>query len=188
MGNKSSNRNYDIKQNDKNKSDDFIDVKSILKKISQNRKNELIDFLLSKVTKVEELQKEEQKQINNKNLSFPFVSKFDYDKTINSYFILLSNDIIIVPTKHLYKDNKSPSSLSFSQFNNEIKYDIFHLIIENDGYNNNFSIIKILNKEFNFKKYYEILIILLILEYTKNIISMKKMKKNHLELLLIKRK
>ena len=160
MGNKSlnkkteKNRNYDIKQSDTNKSDDFIDVKSILKKISQNRKNELIDFLLSKVTKVEELQKEEQKQINNKNLSFPFESKFDYDKNINSYFILLSNDIIIVPTKYLYKDNKSPSSLSFSH--NEIKYDIFHLIIENDGYNNNFSIIKILNKEFNFKNYYEI--------------------------------
>ena len=171
MGNKSSNRKNKKKEaskdtkiiknsknnNQNDESNDYVDIKSILEKITPYRKKELIDFLLSNVTEIEELQKDKQQQINNENLSFPFVSKFDYYKDpINSYLILVSNDIVIVPTKHIYQNNKSTGSLSFSQLKKDIDNDIFHLIIENDDYINDFSIIKIMNKEFNFKNYYEI--------------------------------
>ena len=66
MGNKSSNKNT----NDHKKEgiDDIIDIKSIIKNINENRKNELIDFLLSNVTMTEEYQKSKENLIKNENL------------------------------------------------------------------------------------------------------------------------
>ena len=163
MGNKSSNKNTNIHK--KEEVEDIVDIKSIIKSIDQNRKNELIDFLLSNVTINEEYQKSKENLIKNDSLFLQFTSKFkEYnDKdNINSHFILLSNDIIIVPTKHIYKENeennKTPISLSFPQFPQipGISFEISNMIIENDNYNDNYSIIKILNKNFNFEKYYEI--------------------------------
>ena len=153
MGNNSSNKktkkkdNYQINQDNKDfenkeeinqniETNDIVDIESILKNISSKRKQELKDFILSNVTIDEKLIKEKQQQINNENLSFPFVSKFDLSTDfINSYFILISNDIIIVPTNHIYKKNKSSYLFSFSQLKNDIYNDIFHIIIENDDYN-----------------------------------------------------
>ena len=163
MGNKSSNKNTNIHK--KEEVEDIVDIKSIIKNIDQSRKNELIDFLLSNVTINEEYQKSKENLIKNDSLFLQFTSKFkEYnDKdNINSHFILISNDIIIVPTKHIYKENeenyKTPTSLSFPQFPQipGISFEISNMIIENDNYNDNYSIIKILNKNFNFEKYYEI--------------------------------
>jgi len=76
--------------------------------------------------------------------------------------MFISNDIIIVPTKHIYRENekynKTHKSFSFPQFPQipRIPFEISNMIIENDNYNDNYSIIKILNKNFNFEKYYEI--------------------------------
>ena len=163
MGNKSSNKNTNIHK--KEEVEDIVDIKSIIKSIDQNRKNELIDFLLSNVTINEEYQKSKESLIKNESLFLQFTSKFkEYnDKdNINSHFILISNDIIFVPTKHIYKENeennKTPISLSFPQFPQipGISFEISNMIIENDNYNDNYSIIKILNKNFNFEKYYEI--------------------------------
>ena len=156
MGNKSLNVHEEKKENNKIEENE-IDIKTILINITPNRKQQLIDFLLSNIATVEELQKREESIIKNEKKFFPFVSRLNYYKDIvNSHFILISNDIIIVPTNHIYQDNKEAYNLSFTKVENSIHFDIFHIIVENDNYNNNFSIIKILNKEFNFKNYFEI--------------------------------
>ena len=163
MGNKSSNKNTNIHK--KEEVEDIVDIKSIIKSIEQSRKNELIDFLLSNVTINEEYQKSKESLIKNESLFLQFTSKFNqYDEkdNINSHFMLISNDIIIVPTKHIYRENegcnKTTKSFSFPQFPQipRIPFEISNMIIENDNYNDNYSIIKILNKNFNFEKYYEI--------------------------------
>ena len=153
MGNKSTKKNNKTKKNTIE-----VDIKSILKKITPARQKELMDFLFSNIIIDEGTQKNNANLIKNIELSFPFVIKFDYQqkKVIDSYFILISNDIIIVPTNHLYKDDKKPIFLSFSQFKIDIYYKTDLMIIENDNNNNIFSIIKIINKQFNFEKYYEI--------------------------------
>ena len=156
MGNKSLNLHEEKKENN-NIEEEIIYIKTILINITPKRKQELVDFLLSNITTVEELQKSEESIIKNEKKFFPFVSWLNYYKDIvNSHFILISNDIIIVPTKHIYQDNKASFSLSFTQVENSIYFDIFHIIVENDNYKNNFSIIKILNKDFNFENYFEI--------------------------------
>ena len=66
MGNKSIN-NKDIDR-DKNK--------PIKVSLNSKRKKELLDFLLSNVTSIENLQKNNEKQIKNKLPFFPFTSKF----------------------------------------------------------------------------------------------------------------
>ena len=161
MGNKSSNKNTNGHK--KEGIDDIIDIKSIIKNINENRKNELIDFLLSNVSMTEEYQKSNNNLIKNESLFLLFISNFNElnDKdNINSHFFLASNDIIIVPTKNIYKKNekynKTHKSFSFPQFPQipRIPFEISNMIIEND--NDNYSIIKILNKNFNFEKYYEI--------------------------------
>ena len=152
MGNQSLNLNKK-NINDEIKNDNI----STAKKINQKRKKELLDFLLSNTTIIEELEKNEEKQISNTNLILPFSSKFD-NHTISSHFILISNDIIIVPTKHLYKINQTSLSLSFPQIEKEIDYDIFNFIIdnENDSNNKKYTFIKVLNKDFLYEKYFEI--------------------------------
>ena len=55
MGNNFSNKNNAGQK--KENVVDTIDIKSIIKNINQNRKNQLIDFLLSNVTMTEEYQK-----------------------------------------------------------------------------------------------------------------------------------
>ena len=163
MGNKSSSKNT----NDHKKEgiEDIINIKSIIKNINESRKSELMDFLLSNVTMTEEYQKSKDNLIKNESLLLLFISNFnEYNgkENINSHFILLSNDIIIVPTKHIYKENekynKTPKSLSFPQYPQipRISFEISNMIIENDNYNNDILIIKILDKSFNFEKYYEI--------------------------------
>ena len=163
MGNNSSNKNNAGQK--KENVVDTLDIKSIIKNINQNRKNQLIDFLLSNVTMTEEYQKSKENLIKNESLFLLFISNFNElnDKdNINSHYMLISNDIIIVPTKHIYKENekynKTPKSLSFPQYPQipRISFEISNMIIENDNYNDNYSIIKILNKNFNFEKYYEI--------------------------------
>ena len=147
MGNKSIN-NKDIDR-DKNK--------PIKVTLNSKRKKELLDFLLSNITSVEYLQKNNEKQIKNKFPFFPFTSKFNKDiNNSNSHFILLSNDIILISTKDIYKDNKTPVSLSLPNIGQDITYNIFNLIIENENYNNNFSIIKVLNQNFFFENYFKI--------------------------------
>ena len=124
MGNKSSNIFVEEKNN--NKIEEIIDIKRIFKKINPNRKQELNDFLLSNVTTIEELQKDKESSIKNEKKFYPFVSRFNYGKDIiYSRFILISNDIIIVPTNHIYQDNKTSYNLSFTQTENSINYDIF---------------------------------------------------------------
>ena len=152
MGNQSLNLNKK-NINDEIKNDNI----STAKKINHKRKKELLDFLLSNTTIIEELEKNEEKQISNTNLILPFSSKFD-NHTISSHFILISYDIIIVPTKHLYKINQTSLSLSFPQIEKEIDYDIFNFIIdnENDSNNKKYTFIKVLNKDFLYEKYFEI--------------------------------
>ena len=113
----------------------------------------------------EEYQKSKENLIKNESLFLLFISNFNElnDKdNINSHYMLISNDIIIVPTKHIYKKNekynKTPKSLSFPQYPQipRISFEISNMIIENDNYNNDFLMIKILDKSFNFDKYYEI--------------------------------
>ena len=91
MGNKSSNKN-NKNTNDHKKEvvEDIIDKKSIIKNINENRKNELIDFLLSNVTMTEEYQKSKDNLIKNESLFLLFISNFnEYNgkENINSHFI-----------------------------------------------------------------------------------------------------
>ena len=79
---------------------------SSIKKVNQKRRQELIQFLLSNVIKDEELLKINAPKISNEIPSFPFISKIGYKKEVHyeSHFILISNDIIIIPTKSIYKE------------------------------------------------------------------------------------
>jgi len=54
------------------------------------------------------------------------------------------------------------------------------MIIENDNYNDNYSIIKILNKNFTFEKYYEIPDNTFDIDSFEKFHINEKMKKNHL--------
>ena len=129
---------------------------SLFKKISKQRKKELINYILSNKTINEKYQENNQK-IQNKNLFFPFILKFENNDFINSHFILISNDIILIPTKHAFKNNsQTPNSLFFPQIKKDIIYDTDNLIIENDNYNNIYTIIKIFDKSFLFEKYFNI--------------------------------
>ena len=130
---------------------------SLFKKISKQRKKELINYILSNKTINEKYQENNQK-IQNKNLFFFFFLKFENNDFINSHFILISNDIILIPTKHAFKNNsQTPNSLFFPQIKKDIIYDTDNLIIENDNYNNIYTIIKIFDKSFLFEKYFNIL-------------------------------
>ena len=129
---------------------------SLFKKISKQRKKELINYIISNKTINEKYQENNQK-IQNKNLFFPFILKFENNDFINSHFILISNDIILIPTKHAFKNNsQTPNSLFFPQIKKDIIYDTDNLIIENDNYNNIYTIIKIFDKSFLFEKYFNI--------------------------------
>ena len=124
-------------------------------------KQELIQFLLINAIKDEKILKINVRKISNEIPFFSFTSKIDYDYNkkdyIKSHFILISNDIIIIPTKSIIKENdKTNFYLSFPQIKEDIPLSIFNTILENDNYNNNISIIKILNKNFLFQKYFEI--------------------------------
>ena len=120
---------------------------SSIKKVNQKRTQELIQFLLSNVIKDEELLKINAPKISNEIPSFPFISKIGYKKEVHyeSHFILISNDIIIIRTKSICKENdKSDFYLSFPKINKDIPFTIFNAILENDNYKNNLSVIKIL--------------------------------------------
>ena len=150
MGNKSLKNNKGLNNDDSNKKE--------IKSISKKRKKELIDFLLTNVVPDENIQKTNEPKILNKYF-FTFISKFGNDKDfIDSNFILISNDIILLETKNIYKQqgNKFPIYLFFPSINENISYDIYNLIIENNNYNEIFSVIKVLNKKFHFENYFEI--------------------------------
>ena len=132
---------------------------SPIKEIDEKRKQELIQFLLSNRMQDKEILKINVEKISNEIPYFSFTSKFDYNEKdyTKSHFILISNDIIIIPTKYICKENdKKALFLVFPQIKEDISLSIFNVILENDNYNNNFSVIKILNKNFLYEKYFEI--------------------------------
>ena len=174
MGNKSGKKiNNEIKEQTKYDSSDIINkIKNnkikemtkdekleIIAKINPKRKQELLDFLLSNVIQDPNLQKINIKKKENKTPFLPFISKFDnYNKNINySNFILISNDIILILTKDIYKGiNEKAYYLSFPNIKENISFSINNFIVENDDYKSIFSIIKVLESNFWFAKYFEI--------------------------------
>jgi len=139
MGNKSLNKT-------KNKDESKIIT-------NKKRKKELIFFLLPNL----KTDKDPQNQIENKSPFLPFTSRFDKENDfIDSHFILISNDIILIPTKHIYKEGRTPFYFSFPLNINKVPFDKYNLIIENENYNNKYSIIKVLKYNFLFKNYFDI--------------------------------
>ena len=153
MGNKSGkNKNNEIKQ----KIED--EQLEIIKNIIPKRKQELLDFLLSNVEQDPKVQKI---NIPKKSNDIPFISFISKFENLNNgkyyHFILISNDIIIIPTKYIYNEaNKIASHLSFPNIKEGLEYTIYNFIQENDNYNNNISVIKVLDSNFLFEKYFEV--------------------------------
>ena len=159
MGNKSLNKNNNKYKNEikdeKEGNNENKEKPQII--LDNNRKQELIDFLLSNVEIIENLDKSNLEQIQNKSVFLPLIIKFNNDKDfINSHFILISNDIILIPTKHIYKEGRTPFYFSFPLNINKVPFDKYNLIIENENYNNKFYIIKVLKYNFLFKNYFDI--------------------------------
>ena len=152
-------------ENDKIENDKIedIDVTSILSQINQSRKEELMKFLLSNSKSDEELKKyiEKKTKIKNDKLFYPFTLKYQILKNISffsedkSLFILISNDVILVPNGPIYHNEKLSDYFSFSQIEGDICCDSLHMIIENDCFNNKFSIIKIYDENFTFENHFE---------------------------------
>ena len=113
---------------------------------------ELIEFLLFNVEKDDNVNKKEN--IENKVPFIPFVLKYG-NAEINSYFILISNNIILIHKNYLC-DNKgeAPDSLFFPQIKESIEYSSYNFVIEKN--NDNFCLIKVLNKKFLFKNYFKL--------------------------------
>ena len=130
-------------------------LKNIIDSLLSKKKQELMLFLLSNIRNDENLLKIDIQKIPNNTSFFPFVSKYS-DSDISSNFILISNDIILIPTKHIYKKEAIPNSLTFPQIDENILFSTNNLIVENNNYNCNYSVIKVLNKHFLFKNYLKI--------------------------------
>ena len=60
------------------------------------------------------------------------ISSFSEDKSL---FILISNDVILVPNGPIYHNEKLSDYFSFSQIEGDICCDSLHMIIENDSFN-----------------------------------------------------
>ena len=130
-----------------------------LRKIDEKRKQALIQFLFSNIIKDNYLLKINAPKISNEIPLSSFTSKIGYKKEEynKSRFILISNDIIIIPTKSIHKEKDNTEFyLSFPQINGDISLSISNVILKNDNYNNNISVIKILDKNFLFENYFEI--------------------------------
>ena len=148
--------NSDIKKFDNFKDIFFFSVKNIIYSNLDKRKQDLLFVLLYNAINVEQLLKINEKEIENKFPFLQFISRFD-NSDINSNFILISNDIILVPKKHIYNNKgKLPNSFSFIHIGENIDYSLYNFIIENSDYDNNYSIIKVINKKFLFEKYFKL--------------------------------
>ena len=130
-------------------------LKNIIDSHLSKKEQELMLLLLSNIRNDENLLKIDIQKIPNNTSFFPFVSKYS-DSDISSNFILISNDIILIPTKHIYKKEAIPNSLTFPQIDENILFSTNNLIVENNNYNCNYSVIKVLNKHFLFKNYLKI--------------------------------
>ena len=130
-----------------------------INEISNKRKQEILDFLLSNVIKDDISSRTDIKKINNNIPYLPLVIKFDLSlhDIDNSHCILISNNIIIILTKDIYRGNSETINyLDFPQIKENIPFSDSNIFIENKNYNNIFSVIKILNPNFFFEKYFEI--------------------------------
>ena len=119
--------------------------------VKRNQEN-LIGFILSRVVMNDDFIKNKENLILN---DFPVIS-FEA-KEIKVNCILISNDIMLVPTKYI--KNEKPNEdiyLWFPQIHRNILSSIYDLIIENDNFQNIFSVIKVLDKKFLFEKYFKI--------------------------------
>ena len=81
---------------------------AIIKNINQKRKQEILDFMLSNEIQESNLKKMNIQKKENKTSFLPCISKFNFIKKeeINSHCILISNDIIIIPTKDMCDEEK----------------------------------------------------------------------------------
>ena len=143
----------DLKAFDNSKDYYFFHKIDILNSNVSKRNKELLLFLINKCNNNKNLSK-----INNKKLEtylpfLPFIIKHN-DISTNSNFILISNDILLVPKKIIF-DDKGKSSLSFPQINEKLEFDENDFYIENDN-NNKYSFIKVLYNNFYFEKYFKI--------------------------------
>ena len=130
-----------------------------INEISKKRKQEILDFLLSNVIKDDISSKTDIKKINNNIPYLPFVPNYSLfgDDLNKSHCILISNNIIIILTKHIYQNGYlTPDYLDFPQIKENIPFSDSDIFIENKDYDNIFSVIKILNPNFFFEKYFEI--------------------------------
>ena len=142
-----------IKNFDKSIDMFYLRVKNIIPKINQ----ELMLYILSKITNDENLLKINTQKKQNNFPFFPFTSKYGYFRdSIKSNFILLSNDLILILTKHIYNNKKTPYSLYFPQIKEDILFSLSNFIIENNNYKDDYSVIKVINKNFLFKNYFKI--------------------------------
>ena len=148
---------FGLKKLDISKDNFYSNEKIIIDSNYSKRNKELLHLLLSNVNQDDNIIKNNINQEQN-NLPFlPFISKYDKIE-VNSNFILISNDIILILTKYINNDQeKAPNSLSFPQINENIEYSLYNFIIENNDYNNNYSLIKVLNKNFSFENYFKLL-------------------------------
>lgn len=155
------NKDYEIKIKK-----DPIDIsnrkKEMIKKIKEGRKNELYEFLFSNVPKENNLIKNKINSISSiTNPILPLITKFKHDSDkISSNLIFLSKDIIIVLTYNILNANSTTLEIKDLKikldFGNENGYNHKKYIIENDENKNIISIIKLINEEFPFEKFFEI--------------------------------
>ena len=119
------------------------------------RNQELLIFLYNNLIDNSYSIKINSTKMQNAFPFLPFISKYN-NSSINMNFILIFNDIILIPTRQIYIDNSKPNSLFFPQIKENIEYNANNFIIENNDYNNNFTIIKVLNKNFLFETYFRL--------------------------------
>ena len=131
----------------------YFKAKYIFNSHLSNKSQELIEFLLHNIVNNENLLKSNVKKIKNKYPFIPSILKYT-NSNINSNFILISNDIILIPKKKINNRNeKTPNSIFFPQIKEDIEYSSYNFIIENSNYDNNYILIKVLNKNFLFENH-----------------------------------
>lgn len=136
-----------------------------MNKISEKRKKELNEFLLSNIPKSSNIQKN-QFSIITKNIPvLPIITSFKEKKEISSNSFFISNNTIILLSSYFNDKNNKEHFSTYIKFP-EIKksyqilkncdIDIERFIIENNIITNKISIIKFINEEFLFDTFIEI--------------------------------
>ena len=146
----------DIKKFNNSKNNFYTHTTNILNSNLSKRNKDLLLFCLYNVNNNYDIKNVIEIKNIETNIPFlSFISQYDYSD-INSNFILVSNDILLILTKNIYDDEGiTTNSLYFPQINEKIEYNANNFIVENNE-ENNYSLIKVLNNNFYFGKHFKI--------------------------------